>query len=106
MLTQAPYPVLDTRAVNLPPIDRTMADLNLPKPPAGSGGMRANVDTLLEEKKDAIAGLKATVKDCLPTTGLENTSNFYDDIFLLRYVLSYYCTGTVGALKQQGQSSW
>jgi hypothetical protein len=68
--------------------------------------MRANVDTLLEEKKDAIAGLKATVKDCLPTTGLENTSNFYDDIFLLRYVLSYYCTGTVGALKQQGQSSW
>ena len=53
------------------------------------GGMRADVDKLLAQHKDAVAELKAAVADCLPTAGAETVANFYDDIFLLRYVLSW-----------------
>ena len=48
------------------------------------GGMRTDVDALLVEHKAAIAELRESVKDCLP-----QDSDFYDDIFLLRFVLTW-----------------
>ena len=48
------------------------------------GGMRTDVDALLVEHKAAIAELRESVRDCLP-----QDSDFYDDIFLLRFVLTW-----------------
>lgn len=48
------------------------------------GGMRTNVDALLVEHKAAIEELREAVADCLP-----QDSEFYDDIFLLRFVLTW-----------------
>jgi hypothetical protein len=48
------------------------------------GGMRTSVDSLLVAHKAAIEELREAVADCLP-----EDSEFYDDIFLLRFVLTW-----------------
>ena len=48
------------------------------------GGMRKNVDELLSEHKAAIEELRSAVADCLP-----KNDAFYDEIFLLRFVLTW-----------------
>ena len=48
------------------------------------GGMRTSIDSLLVEHKAAIEELREAVADCLP-----QDSEFYDDIFLLRFVLTW-----------------
>jgi hypothetical protein len=52
---------------------------------ASGGGMRANVDELLKNKKESIEKLKTLVDDKLFALDAQQ----YDDIFLLRYVLTH-----------------
>ena len=49
------------------------------------GGMRINVDDLLKQHAPAVEELRAAVADCLPPNELA----FYDEIFLLRFVLTW-----------------
>ena len=52
---------------------------------ATGGGMRANVDELLKKKADEIKKLKSLCDQELLALDKEQ----YDDIFLLRYVLTH-----------------
>ena len=75
-------PALDASACGPPASDQPAATASAAI--SLGAGMRANIDVLLEQHKDTIAALRTTLGGDLPADRAE-----YDDIFLLRYVLSH-----------------
>ena len=59
------------------------------------GSMRENVDELLVRHRASVDALRAAVADVLPT----DEPDFYDDLFLMRFVMTHSKGGKECSLK-------